>query len=45
MHRQFFEIISQNRECIQTHCNEEEILFILHVVNGIYIIILNVDKV
>ena len=41
MHRPFFKILSQNREYIQTHCNFWKMLFILHVINGIYIIIDN----
>ena len=40
MHRHFFKIISQNRDYIQTFAMIEEILFILHVDNGIYITIL-----
>ena len=44
MHRHFFRKISRNREYIQTLAMREEIFFILHVVNGIDIIIPNVLK-
>ena len=37
MHRHFFEQIFQNRDYVQTHCNDRILLFILHIVSGIYI--------
>ena len=42
MHRHFFRKLSRNHDYIQTHSMIEIILFILYVVNGIYIIIHNV---
>ena len=44
-HRQLFRKISKNRESIQTHCNDRRNFFMLHVVNGVCIIIQNVDIV
>ena len=41
MHRHFFRKLSQNGDYIQTFAMIEEIHFILHVVNGIYIKIHN----
>ena len=41
LHRQFFKKISQNRDYIQNFAMIEEIHFILHVVNGIHIILHN----
>ena len=38
-HRQFFIKISQNRDCIQTFCNDRRNPFHLHVVNGFYSIL------
>ena len=40
-HRQFFRRISQNREYIQSPCNDKKNHFILHFTNGIHIIIHN----
>ena len=45
MHQKFFTRISQNPDFIQTFTMIEEILFILHVVNGIYIKFHNVEMV
>ena len=39
MHRQFFIKISQNRDYIQTHCNDRRNPFHFHAANVIHIII------
>ena len=39
LHRQFFKILSRNRNYIQTYCNDRQIHFISHIANGIHIII------
>ena len=44
-HRLLFRRISQKKEYIQIFRMKEEIFFILHVVNGIHVIIQNVNIV
>ena len=45
MHRQFFKILSQNRNMFKLIVIIEITLFISQVVNGLYIIIHNINKV
>ena len=38
MHRQFLKILSQNRDYVQTQCNDRKILFTFHVRQGLKIV-------